>query len=76
MRSKDDAFGLIFCAILKLKGGIHLLNDEFMERFYCNSRLAKIPITYIGEFLRALEEVLEEEMEENPYGSISELFNE
>lgn len=51
-----------------------MLKEELMEKYYSNSYIRKVPVLFACECFKALEQVLEKERQENPYGSISELF--
>lgn len=53
-----------------------MLNEEIIEKYYCNKNIHKIPILFACECLKAIEQVLEEIRKENPYATISELFDE
>lgn len=52
-----------------------MLKEELMEKYYSNGLVRKVPVLFACECFKALEQILEEEREENPYGSISELFD-
>ena len=51
-----------------------MLSDEVLTKIFSNAEMQKIPIGAQSTAVHAFEEVLEEIKEENPYGSISELF--
>lgn len=51
-----------------------MFKDEIIEKFYANKKTEKVPVLYAGECLKALEEVLQNEMEVKPYVELSELF--
>ena len=51
-----------------------MLSDNFLTKIFSNTEMQKIPIGAQSTAVHAFEEVLEEIRKENPYGSISELF--
>lgn len=58
----------------KHREGISMLSDDFLTKIFSNEEMQKIPIGAQSTAVHAMEEVLEQIKEENPYGSISELF--
>ena len=52
-----------------------MLSDKFLERIFSNKEMQMLPIGYQSTAVHALQTVLEEMKEENPYESISELFS-
>ena len=52
-----------------------MFTDEVLDRFYGNPRLSQVPVYAAGEAVKAFTEVLEEMREENPYATLSELFD-
>jgi hypothetical protein len=58
----------------KHREGMKMLSDDFLTRIFSNEEMQKIPIGCQSTAVHAFEEVLEQIKEENPYGSISELF--
>lgn len=56
------------------KEGMGMLSDDFLTKIFSNKEMQKIPIGAQSTAVHAIEEVLEQIKEENPYGSISELF--
>lgn len=53
-----------------------MLKEEILEKYYCNKHTVKIPILFACECFTAVEQVLEDIRKENPYATISELFDE
>lgn len=51
-----------------------MLSDDFLTKIFSNKEMQKIPIGAQSTAVHAVEEVLEQIKEENPYGTISELF--
>lgn len=51
-----------------------MLSDDFLTKIFSNEEMQKIPVGAQSTAVHAFEEVLEQIKEENPYGSISELF--
>ena len=51
-----------------------MFKDEIIEEYYSNKKVEKVPVLYAGECLKAMEKVLETEMEVKPYAELSELF--
>lgn len=58
----------------KHREGMRMLSDDFLTKIFSNSEMQKIPIGAQSTAVHAMEEVLEQIKEENPYGTISELF--
>lgn len=52
-----------------------MLNNLFLEKFYSNPEICKIPIGMQPIVVRGLEEVLEELQEEKHFSYISQLFS-
>lgn len=57
-----------------MKGVFIMLNNLFLEKFYANNKIQKVPIGLQSDIVGAIEEVLEELQEENRFVSISQLF--
>lgn len=53
-----------------------MLNEEIVEKYYCNKHTHKVPVLFACECLTAIERVIDEVRKENPYATISELFDE
>lgn len=54
-----------------------MFNEDIKEKFYSHYKICGcVPLIYQVECLNALEKIIKELKEENPYASISELFNE
>lgn len=53
-----------------------MLKKEIIEIYYANGRTRNVPIVYTMECLEAFFEALQKVKEENPYATISELFDE
>lgn len=51
-----------------------MLREDIEEKYYMNLHTRKVPALFMCECLKAFEEVLKKEREENPYESVSELF--
>lgn len=51
-----------------------MFKDEIIEKFYSDKKVENIPVLYAGECLKAMERVLESEMEVKPYAELSDLF--
>lgn len=51
-----------------------MLKDEFLERIFAHEEMRKIPVGCQSTAVSVFEEILSEMVEENPYGTISELF--
>lgn len=51
-----------------------MLSDDFLTRIFSNKEMQKIPVGAQSTAVHAIQQVLEEIRRENPYGSISELF--
>jgi hypothetical protein len=51
-----------------------MLSDDFLTRIFSNEEMQKLPVGAQSTAVHAMEEVLEQIKEENPYGAISELF--
>lgn len=52
-----------------------MLSDEILEKIFSHRDLQQLPICMQDKVLKAYTEVLEQVKEENPYGSIHELFS-
>ena len=51
-----------------------MLSEVFLEKFYTNPEICKIPIGLQSVVVKGLEEVLEELQEEKHFAYISQLF--
>lgn len=51
-----------------------MLSDDFLTKIFSNQEMQKIPIGAQSTAVHAMEEVLQQIKEKNPYGTISELF--
>ena len=58
----------------KEREGMCMLSDDFLTKIFSNEEMQKIPVGAQSTAVHAIEEVLEQIKEENPYGTISELF--
>lgn len=54
---------------------ILMLKDEVLEKIFANKEMKTIPFGCQSTAVNALEEVLEELKEDNPYAILSELFS-
>lgn len=52
-----------------------MFKDEILERFFADSEMQTIPLGTQSTAISVVERILEQIKEENPYASISELFN-
>lgn len=52
-----------------------MFNDYILEKIFSHSEMTKIPIGTQTTAVSVVEQILEEIKEENPYASLSELFN-
>lgn len=52
-----------------------IFKDEILERIFSDREMKTIPIGCQSTAISVIERILEEIEEENPYGSISELFS-
>ena len=68
--------GSFFMPKFKHKGGNFMIKEEIMENYYSNKHTQNIPVIFVCECFTAIERVLEEIRKENPYASVSELFDE
>ena len=50
------------------------MKDKVLERIFAHPEMQKIPLGAQSTAVKAISEVLEEMKEENPYATISELF--
>ena len=51
-----------------------MLSDDFLTRLFSSAEMQTIPVGAQSTAVHAMEEVLEEMRKENPYVTISELF--
>lgn len=51
-----------------------MFSNEMLEKIFAHEEMQKIPIGCQSTAVHVFEEILEDRLEENPYGSISELF--
>lgn len=51
-----------------------MFTDGVLEKIFSRPELRKIPIDYQSTTIHAIEEALEDILEENPYVSLSELL--
>lgn len=51
-----------------------MFNDSILERIFAHEEMQKIPVGCQSTAVHVFEEILEDILEEKPYGSISELF--
>lgn len=51
-----------------------MFNDSILEKIFAHEEMQKIPVGCQSTAAHVFEEILEDILEENPYGSISELF--
>lgn len=51
-----------------------MFTDGVLEKIFSRPELRKIPIDYQSTMIHAIEEALEDILEENPYVSLSELL--
>lgn len=51
-----------------------MFKDEILEKIFAHQEMRKIPIGCHDTAVKVFEEVLSEIMEENPYGTVSELL--
>ena len=56
------------------KEGICMLSDDFLTKIFSSEEMQSLPVGAQSTAVHAVEEVLEEIRRENPYGSISDLF--
>lgn len=68
--------GSFFMPKFKHEGGNFMIKEEIMEKYYSNKHTKNIPILFVCECFTAIERVLEEIRKENPYATVSELFDE
>lgn len=52
-----------------------MFSDEILERIFADKEFQKIPIGCQSTSVSVFERILEQIKEENPYASLSELFN-
>lgn len=52
-----------------------MFTDAFLEKIFTHPEMQKIPIGAQATAVKVFEEVMEDILEVNPYGSISELFS-
>lgn len=50
------------------------MKDEVLERIFAHKEMQKIPLGAQSTAVKAISEVLEQIKEENPYATVSELF--
>ena len=53
-----------------------MFKDEVLEKIYGNPKTRRVPVLFVMECIKVLEESLKEIKEEKPYVSVSELFDE
>lgn len=53
-----------------------MFKEEIIEMYYSENNTSKLPIAIVCECFAALERVLNEIRKENPYATISDLFDE
>lgn len=66
--------GSFFMQKFKQREGICMLSDDFLTKIFSHPEMQKIPVGAQSTAVHAMEDVLEEIRKENPYGTISELF--
>lgn len=52
-----------------------MFTDEVLEKIFSHPEMQKIPVGAQSTAVHVFQEVIEEIREENPYGTISELFS-
>lgn len=52
-----------------------MLNESLLEKIFADKHIQKLPVAEQTSVADVIERILEEIKEENPYVSISELFN-
>lgn len=52
-----------------------MFSDDFLENIFADEEFQKIPIGCQSTAVSVFEKILERIREENPYASLSELFN-
>lgn len=53
-----------------------MFSDEVIEKIYSDLRTRRIPVFNVSEMIRIFQDVLSQIKEDNPYATISELFDE
>lgn len=66
--------GFFFYAIIYSKGVIDMFSDKVIEKIYSDANLNAVPLEYASKVISIVQDAIEEIKEENPYVSISELF--
>ena len=51
-----------------------MFKEEILDKYFSNKHTQKMPILFESECLTAIEQVIEEIEKENPYATLSELF--
>lgn len=51
-----------------------MLNDEILEKVFAHEEMQRIPVGCQSTAVHVFEEILEDILEGNPYGAISELL--
>lgn len=51
-----------------------MFNDSILEKIFAHEEMQRIPVGCQSTAVHVFEEILEDILEGNPYGSISELF--
>lgn len=51
-----------------------MFSDEMMEKFFAHKFISSLSVGLQSDIVNAFKEILEDRLEENPYGAISELF--
>lgn len=52
-----------------------MLSNVFLEKFFANNKIQKVPIGLQSDIVNAIEEVLEELQEEKHFSQIAQLFS-
>lgn len=65
---------LFLCQNLDIGDGL-MFKDEILERIFADKEMSLIPLGCQSTAISVIERILEEIKEENPYASLSELFN-
>ena len=51
-----------------------MFNDDLLCKIFAHKEMQKIPVGFQSTAVHVFDEILEDILEENPYGSISDLF--
>lgn len=52
-----------------------MFSDDVLEKIFLHPELQNVPIAYQSSVIHAIEEILKEIKEDNPYVSLSELLS-